>query len=98
MAHAKESKTILRLRRKLKRRLREESKAMKKSVLKRISQVIRLRFDKQLLDTHTVDVVEGRHANLSSVEMIQNLRTKIHKDSDRISRLSRETFKIKTLI
>jgi gamma-glutamyl phosphate reductase len=91
MEHAKESKTIVRLRKKLKRRLREESKIVKKSVLKKISQIIRIRFNKQILDAHTVDVIEGRHENLPSGEVIQKLRAKIIRDSERLSSLTSAT-------
>ena len=94
MEHAKESKTVLRLRRKLKRRLREESKVVKKRVLKKISQIIRLRFSKQLLDTQTVDAIEGKQEVIPSSESIKKLRAKIHRDSERLAPLSKKSKRI----
>jgi adenylate kinase len=93
MEHAKESKTVVRLRRKLRQRLREESKVIKKRVLKKISQVIRLRFSRYLLDTHTVNVIEGGQAQLSSGETLQKLRAKILRDSERLSALTRKALR-----
>jgi hypothetical protein len=95
MEHAKESKTIIRLRRKLKRRLREESRIIKKRVLKKISQIIRLRFDKQVLDTHTIGTIGGNLEKSAGVS-IQKLRAKIIRDSERLSSLTRYTLKNST--
>ena len=93
MEYAKESKTVLRLRRKLKKRLREESKSIKKRVLKKITQIIRLRFSKHLLDIHTVNTLEGRFEMLPSERVVQKLRATIIRESERLSSVTKKTLK-----
>ena len=56
--YAKESKNIQRLRRKIKKRLKEETKTISKRTLKKISQLIHLKLERQKLDsvlTHSVE-------------------------------------------
>ena len=81
MELAKESKTIVRIRKKLKKRLRAESKVIKKRDLKKISDLIRLRFNRQSLDLQKAN------------KTIHNVRAKIIHDSDALSTVRQKALK-----
>jgi len=87
--YAQESKAIQRLRRKVKRRLREETKAFGKRTLKKISQLIHLKLEKQKLDFSITQPLE--HASDSGA--IELLRRKIHRDSRRINKMLKKNIK-----
>lgn len=91
--YAKESKNIQRLRRKIKKRLKEETKTISKRTLKKISQLIHLKLERQKLDSVLTQSVE--YARESSV--IDVLRRKIHRDSKRLAKILKKKYPFDTL-
>lgn len=83
MELAKESKTVVRLRRKLKKRLRAESKVIKKRDLKKISELIRLRFNKQALDLQKTTLQQASTT-------IQKVRATVIQNSDHIHMVTKD--------
>jgi hypothetical protein len=86
MELAKESKTVVRLRRKLKKRLRAESKVIKKRDLKKISELIRLRFNKQSLDLQKTTLQQASTT-------IQKVRATVIQNSDNLLDLRQKALK-----
>lgn len=86
--YAKESKNIQRLRRKIKKRLKEETKALSKRTLKKISLLIHLKLEKQKLDSALTQTAE--YAPESAA--IEILRKKIHRDSKRLAKILKKQY------
>lgn len=92
MTLAKESNTILRLRRKLKRRLRAESKDLRQSFRKKISAIIRHRFSQpHSSETPLKKTLAQEQPPPPSRKTTRSRRVKTLRKSKRFSSLTKQT-------